>query len=49
MTREEIIITVAKEIAIALWGGKGGEAEYMGEQFKKITKKVEEALDSIKK
>jgi len=49
MTREEIILTVSKEIFIK-WvkeGWMGGDR--IGDEFKKLTKKVEEALDSIKK
>jgi len=49
MNREEIIFNVAKEIFIK-WVKEGVmAADFIGEQFKTLTKKVEEAFDSIKK
>lgn len=49
MTREELILTIPKEIFVEVWKEKGGNFDFIVEGLKVISKKAEEGLDSIKK
>ena len=46
MTKEEFILTIAKDIYVAK--GISIASDSMGESFKKLVDKVKEAYDSIK-
>jgi hypothetical protein len=45
MTKDEFILNIAKEIYVAK--GLPGDAEVIGDQFKKLIKKVQEAYESV--
>ena len=45
MTKDELILNIAKEIYVAR--GLQGDAEVIGDQFKKLIKKVQEAYESV--
>ena len=45
MTKDEFILNLAKEIYVAK--GLQGDAEVIGDQFKKLIKKVQEAYESL--